>query len=226
MIFSLEINHDKNDIDDYNDILYKKVQCKIYNLEFKALCLPQWFVRALLTQMHSIKNLHLSASQAYALIKTVFWTKDLLSMCQQARDLCLACLYSFQTKRRRSYGGDLLHKRMKAQGNFLIESDLIFLARDKETKIDTLLTAIDPVSQYFVALPIRNKKPPEIIRVFTDIFSLWGIPAVVKMDAGSEWISKKVQQFFKQHAVEPHFSALKNSLSYCENSNKLWKNIL
>ena len=60
-----------------------------------------------------------------------------------------------------------------------------------------ILTVIDCFSRYAFAVPLKSKKPKEIIEAMTTIFKEYGIPLKIFTDWGTEFLNKDVKAFLK-----------------------------
>ena len=64
-----------------------------------------------------------------------------------------------------------------------------------------ILVCIDVLSKYVFYEPVKNKKADEIKRAFRKIFKVMK-PKLLQTDQGTEFTSKEMQLFFKQHGVK------------------------
>ena len=60
-----------------------------------------------------------------------------------------------------------------------------------------ILTVIDCFSRYAFAVPLKSKKPKEIIEAMTTVFKEYGIPLKIFTDKGTEFLNKDAEAFLK-----------------------------
>ena len=65
-----------------------------------------------------------------------------------------------------------------------------------------LLTVIDCFSRYAFVVPLKSKKPKEIIEAMSTVFKEYGIPLKIFTDNGSEFLNKDVRAFLKELNVQ------------------------
>ena len=209
------------------EILYRVVEQKKNKFPFvyRVLCIPKFLSYQIAVNLHN-RNTHLNAKDMCALIQKAFWSHKMEEMCQKAREQCLICFYAFQPKKRHSTGQVRLHEREQWQVGKILEVDLLFLSYDHDIRSQACLCACDPVSNYFIALPINSKKENSILRALATLFSTQGAPKYLKSDKGSEWLSAGVQDFLTSLNIGSYFGTSKNSTSSVEIMIKQFKTIL
>ncbi len=92
--------------------------------------------------------------------------------------------------------------------NDVYQMDLVDLQKFSEFNDDFkyLLTAIDCFSRYAFAIPLKSKKPKEVIEAISIIFKEYGIPQKVFTDKGSEFLGRETKSFFKELHVQQWYS--------------------
>jgi len=69
-----------------------------------------------------------------------------------------------------------------------------------------LLTAVDCFSRYGFAVPLKTKRPVEVIEGLALIFKEYGIPLKVFTDKGTEFLAKPVADLFKELGIQQWYS--------------------
>lgn len=68
-----------------------------------------------------------------------------------------------------------------------------------------LLFCINCFSRFLAVVPLRNKRPEEVVRGFKEIFKSMPLPERMQTDKGTEFVSKKTQAYFRNKNIA-HFS--------------------
>lgn len=85
--------------------------------------------------------------------------------------------------------------------------DLLYVHQWKRQNkgVKFIVTAIDDFSRYGYMVPVKDKRPETVIQAMDLIFKTAGLyPKYTVTDAGSEFISKKSQKYFKEKGIH-HF---------------------
>ena len=79
--------------------------------------------------------------------------------------------------------------------NDVYQMDLVDMQKFAEFNngVKYILTVIDCFSQYAFAVPLKSKKPKEIIETMTTVFKEYGIPLKIFTDKGTEFLNKDVE---------------------------------
>jgi hypothetical protein len=77
---------------------------------------------------------------------------------------------------------------------------------DQNDGFKYLLTCIDVFSKMGFAIPIKTKKPEEIVRGLSIIFKSYGIPLKFQFDNGGEFKNGTVKSFLKECCVNFYFT--------------------
>ena len=88
------------------------------------------------------------------------------------------------------------------------------------------LLAIDILSRYVWAEPMKSKRGRDVISVMRRIFQTDRKPEKIRTDAGKEFLDKEVQQFFKGHSKVPFVTSNETKANYAERAIKTIKNKL
>ena len=64
-----------------------------------------------------------------------------------------------------------------------------------------LLTCIDCFTRFAFAIPLKSKKPVDVVEAMSQIFKGYGIPLKVFTDKGTEFLGKDVKSFLKELGV-------------------------
>jgi Integrase core domain/Chromo (CHRromatin Organisation MOdifier) domain len=101
--------------------------------------------------------------------------------------------------------------------NDLYQADLVVMDKFAEYNDGWkyLMTVIDCFSRYAFAIPLKSKKPTEIVDAFAVVFKEYGIPLKVQTDNGGEYKNRNVNSFMKECGVILYFTrndAIKASL--------------
>jgi len=86
-----------------------------------------------------------------------------------------------------------------------------------------LLTAIDCFTRYGFAIPLKTKKPDEIIGALTKVFKEYGIPMKVFTDKGTEFLNKDVKALLKELGVQQWYSQNPGKAVQVERFNRTLK---
>ena len=92
--------------------------------------------------------------------------------------------------------------------NDVYQMDLVDLQKFAEFNdgVKYLLTAIDCFTRYAFAVPLKSKKPTEIIQAISQIFKECGIPLKIFTDKGTEFLNKHVKAFLKELNMQQWYS--------------------
>src|SRR5690606_2541510 len=97
----------------------------------------------------------------------------------------------------------------------LHQSDLCDLSKLAEHNkgYKFVLIQVDVLSKFVFYVPLKNKKPQEIIRAFKKIFKQ-AKPKLLMTDLGKEYTAKAVQDFLKKNNIHWYhtFSGIKASI--------------
>jgi len=86
-----------------------------------------------------------------------------------------------------------------------------------------LLTVIDCFTRYGFAIPLKSKKPGEIIEALSTIFKDYGLPTKVFTDKGTEFLNKDVKSFLKELSVQQWYSQNPGKAVQVERFNRTLK---
>ena len=107
--------------------------------------------------------------------------------------------YSYTSHRpaRRKF---LKRKVVATNINDVYQMDLVDMQKFAEFNngVKYILTVIDCFSRYAFAVPLKSKKPKEIIEAMTTVFKEYGIPLKIFTDKGTEFLNKDVEAFLKE----------------------------
>ena len=101
--------------------------------------------------------------------------------------------------------------------------DMQSFARDNKG-IKFLLTVIDVLSKRAWAVPLKNKTGAEIIKAFETIFKEGRTPEKLQTDAGSEFMNRQFQTFFKKWNVYHFVTYNQTKAQIVERFNRTLKN--
>ena len=86
-----------------------------------------------------------------------------------------------------------------------------------------ILTAIDCFSRYAFAVPLKSKKPKEIIEAMTTVLKEYKIPLKIFTDKGTEFLNKDVEAFLKDLNIHQWYSYNPGKAVMAERFNRTLK---
>ena len=109
--------------------------------------------------------------------------------------------------------------------NDVYQMDLVDLQKFAEFNdgVKYILTGIDCFSRYAFAVPLKSKKPKEIIEAMTTIFKEYGIPLKIFTDKGTEFLNKDVEAFLKELNIRQWYSNNPGKAVMAERFNRTLK---
>ena len=193
-------------------VLYRRVFIKQHNITFRALCLPEFLLNAILVKLHAQHNVHLDNGSMYLWLRMHLFCHNLMPLIKKARENCISCIYSRQTRKRIVGGSRLFYRQIENLGpGSILYCDLAFLAYDPSIKTNCILVTIDAISKYTRIVPVKNKGTESMLEAFRSLFLNCPIPKVCVFDSGQEFLSQRLQNFLKGLHIEPYFVGSKNS---------------
>lgn len=108
-------------------------------------------------------------------------------------------IYSKHKPLRRNF----LRRRVIAPcANNQLQADLADMRNMPSKGYKYILTVIDVFSKYAHAIPLKSKKPEEVIEAFKTIFSKHEPPKLLQTDNGCEFTGRKFQDYLKTIGVK------------------------
>ena len=195
-----------------NNILYRQMHIKEHNIIYKTLCLPQFLAKIIVINLHALYDIHISTGQMYLWLRLHLYSYDLMNIIKSARRNCMICEYSTQAKKRALGGTQLMFREMESKGpGSVVFCDLLFLAYNSQLDCNCLLLLVDAVSKHIQIAPCKSKSAASIIQAFTSIFLTSPTPAILCLDAGSEFTADSVTSFLQNLGCEIYYCSSKNS---------------
>ena len=109
--------------------------------------------------------------------------------------------------------------------NDVYQMDLVDMQKFAEFNdgVKYILTAIDCFSRYAFSIPLKSKKPKEIIEAMTTVFKEYGIPLKIFTDKGTEFLNKEVEAFLRDLNVLQWYSYNPDKAVMAERFNRTLK---
>jgi hypothetical protein len=107
------------------------------------------------------------------------------------------------SKHKQRYGAFPRRKVTSPYKDYLWQADLVFVLKHKKQNkgFAYILTAIDVLSRYGFAIPVKDKSANEMIRAFSEIFRTGRKPKYIQTDSGKEFFNKKFHSFLNDHGI-------------------------
>ena len=204
-------------------VLYRNSYMERFGITFLCPAIPYFLCKQILINLHSVFNLHIGTQEMYTLLRVSVYCYNMIDLVKQARLQCPVCIYSHQSGKRKLYGDKLLWKSYPPKAGSFAQIDLVFLAHNVEYNASALLTFVDCLTKYFIAVPIYSKAETHIIKALSSIYSVIPLSKVLQVDSGSEFISGKVRSFLDELGIEIYFAPTKDSQAIIENANRIFK---
>ena len=109
--------------------------------------------------------------------------------------------------------------------NDVYQMDLVDMQKFAEFNdgVKYILTVIDCFSRYAFAVPLKSKKPKEIMEAMTTAFKEYGIPLKIFTDKGTEFLNKDVEAFLKELNIRQWYSNYPGKAVMAERFNRTLK---
>ena len=86
-----------------------------------------------------------------------------------------------------------------------------------------IMTVIDCFSRYAMAIPMKSKRPEEVIAGLSKAFKEYGIPLKVFSDNGTEFLARPVKAFLKELSIQQWNSKNPGKVVQVERFNRTLK---